>query len=348
MPTWIKEICDDFGWHTETSNTATSQNLFTMAGYSRSLNGNCFTTSGPYGGNDRVLVIGYYSILAKGFTATSEGHINFGFKIVDDNGANCPIIMLDDAGVINQLSLYYINSNNIALYRDTTQIAITTSGAFVRGVRHFIQFRWVINNSTGVGIVRVNNEEVINFSGDTQASGSISTANNIRYYRNPDGAGGSQNTYDNIMAYTDSASWPLNEARYIRGLPDAAGNYSQFTPLSSTNVSQVDEQQPDSDTTYNENTSVGNRDSFGTNLAVASGVSVLGSFEEAWVKKTDAGTRELKTFVRVGSTDYDGDANNITTDYLRYRNWRSQNPATAAAWTPAEINAAEVGYKDHA
>src|SRR6185369_10251257 len=43
----------------------------------------------------------------------------------------------------------------------------------------------------------------------------------------------------------------------------AAGNYAQFTPLSSTNVSNVDDTHGnDGDTTYNAGTAAGNKDTF--------------------------------------------------------------------------------------
>jgi hypothetical protein len=62
-------------------------------------------------------------------------------------------------------------------------------------------------------------------------------------------------------------------------------------------------------------------------------------------RKDDAGGRTLRSLTRVSGNDYEGDSQNVGTDYRVYRQIIEKNPNTTAAWTESEINGAEFGYK---
>ena len=47
----------------------------------------------------------------------------------------------------------------------------------------------------------------------------------------------------------------------------------------------------------------------------------------------------------MSGTDYEGDSQNVGTDYRYFRQIIEKNPNTTAAWTESEINTAEFGYK---
>lgn len=124
----------------------------------------------------------------------------------------------------------------------------------------------------------------------------------------------------------------------------ANGNYAQFTPLSSTNESNVDEATPDDDTTYNSDSVVGHRDSFTHDALPTNGTPYIVQVATD-ARKDDAGTRTMKNFLRESSTDYDAAAAQSLLDtYTILRDIWNSDPA-GGAWTQAAIDAAEIGYK---
>ena len=340
MPTFVAGGCEHFHWLTETSYNATAQGLILGAGFAQQENGGPFySAAGPYTG-DRCVLAGSDSAISRSLGgAIAEVHFHLYYKFTITFGGAYFFGLFD--GSTQQLSIGRSSNGDLYLYRGATIIA-TAYGVLSAGIWNYIQFRAVIDPSSGVGIVRVNNVEKINFSGNTR-----NTANNqvtdwrIHTVYTSD-------AFAHIVSYSDSGSWPLNECRYMVGDPDAAGNSAQFTPLSSTNVSNVDEQQPDGDTTYNSSTTPGNKDTFGTDMNVPSGKTVHLTMEDAWAKKTDAGARDLRTVVRSGGTDYESSSFALSSGYILYRNIRTVDPNTSSAWTPSGVNAAEVGYKDQA
>lgn len=126
---------------------------------------------------------------------------------------------------------------------------------------------------------------------------------------------------------------------------DAGG----FTPNTGTNWSNLTEQVQDFDTSYNEGSGTGTRDSFVIEdlsgrvdaSAVVKGVSVR-------MFCTQSATGEsIRPYLLIGGTRYYGDT--VTPNingkygYLNYV-WET-NPATASAWTVTDVDGIEAGYE---
>ena len=128
--------------------------------------------------------------------------------------------------------------------------------------------------------------------------------------------------------------------------PTAAGDKAQWTPLSSTNVSNVDDTTDDGDTTYNATSTLNQIDSFvmadtGYAAGTVKGVEVVMD-----ARRTDASaTARLAPLWRIGSTDYVGSDLIPRSTYLFLRALYRLSPATSAAWTVSELDGAELGYK---
>lgn len=128
-------------------------------------------------------------------------------------------------------------------------------------------------------------------------------------------------------------------------VPNGAGSTTDFTPSTGSNWENVDDVPPDDDTTYNASATPGDIDT----LALGSLVTTTGTVKGIQVtnrwRKDDAGSRSARRVIRVGTTDYEGDVVTLTDDYVSATDVIEQNPDTSAAWSIADVNALEAGYK---
>ena len=140
----------------------------------------------------------------------------------------------------------------------------------------------------------------------------------------------------------------MGDIRVSALYPTGAGAHADFTrgaTDSGANWSQVDETAPNSDTDFNASADVGNIDSFAMGNIGQTAATILGVQTNIFARKTDAGTRNLAPFERSGTTETPGTGVPLSTAYTYQRATADVNPATGIAYTLAEINALEVGYK---
>lgn len=146
--------------------------------------------------------------------------------------------------------------------------------------------------------------------------------------------------------------------------PNGAGGVTQWTPLSSTNVSNVDEgfTSTDGDSTYNSSSTTGQIDTFTyADYGITAPSTPIGGVELLTsLRRTVTGgtTPVMRAVCRIGGVNYftnfiDSILNGVTipgaiqndTSY----HWHSAvfytNPATGALWTYTDIDAAEFGYE---
>jgi hypothetical protein len=79
-------------------------------------------------------------------------------------------------------------------------------------------------------------------------------------------------------------------------------------------------------------------------LGYAAG-TIHGAQQVIYAKKSDAGAKKLRFICRLGGIDYSGGVTELSEVFSYHRYMWETSPATGKAWTPAEINAAEFGYK---
>ena len=261
------------------------------------------------------------------------------------NGA---VFMFLDVGGDAQACLCISSTGALILKRGSTSgITLATSDeALQAGKWYYVEGKITIANSGGTFSARINGRECASYTGDTRYSTSYEKANAIKMYGMPsavkiwyddlyicDGTGSSHNDY-------------LGDVRVDTLFPSAAGNATEFTPTgSANNWENVDDTSPDEDTSYNASDTAGQKDSFGFSDLSALSSTVLGVQANMLVRKDDAGTRILRSLIRTGGTDYEGSDLSLADSYTNLTQIWMQNPSTAAAWTEAEVNAAEFGYK---
>jgi hypothetical protein len=137
----------------------------------------------------------------------------------------------------------------------------------------------------------------------------------------------------------------LGDVRVEALFPNGAGNYSQFTPVNaSPNYACVDETNPNDETDYVESASAGDKDSYTyTNLTAGTG-TVLGVCPKMRVRKTDAGTREIRALARLSGSDAVGVTKALSTDWTTEQDVLETKPG-GGAWGIADVNSAEFGVE---
>jgi hypothetical protein len=132
----------------------------------------------------------------------------------------------------------------------------------------------------------------------------------------------------------------------VRSLfPMAAGHYTDWTsaPTRNSNTANVSDILPET-TDYNMSSVVGQTDTFAYTdiapLAVVHAVQPL-----LYAGKDDAGLRQIVPVLRAEGTDYVGSIITLRGGGQYYIRTLDTNPADDGAWEPADVNAAEFGYR---
>lgn len=263
-----------------------------------------------------------------------------------DTPATSPrvLIRLRD-GSTEQLSVTVEADNSIAVRRGDysgTSVAQSSPCKLPPGAWSFLEFKATIHPSAGSVEVKLNGVTVLSATGINTRNSSNSYATEILFW---------QAYIDDLYVLDTTGSAPYNDflgdIRVRTLYPSGAGSSTQWTPLSSTNVSNIDDQgTADSDTSYNSSDTAAQQDLFAVdNLPDTSG-TVL-AVQARWkARKDDGGTREVKTLVKAGGTTDSGPTEALGMSYVSYLgDILTENPDTAAEWAISEVNAVELGYE---
>jgi len=154
---------------------------------------------------------------------------------------------------------------------------------------------------------------------------------------------------DTTGSHTNTFLGPSAGIETIR--PNGNGNYNDFVGSdtnSTDNYLHVDDSTADDDSSYTEASVATDKDSYAYGNLTESIDSVSGIQVHTRAKK-DGGTeaREMKNFVRVSSTDYEGGGTENLADgtYKNFVDIWDDNPNAASTWTETTVNALESGVK---
>jgi hypothetical protein len=155
-------------------------------------------------------------------------------------------------------------------------------------------------------------------------------------------------SYDDFYSVTPTGGVStsfLGESRVQTIGMNTNGNSTQWTPLASTNVSQIDETLVDNDTSYNLSSTVGQIDTFNPkNLGTTTPIFAVQTVITA--RKDDVGARSISADIYDGSTDHiNATVHGLLSSYQGFFDIYETDPSTSAQWTQAGFNARQFGYK---
>lgn len=232
----------------------------------------------------------------------------------------------------------------ISAYRGTTLLGTSASVVLTLNVWHWINVIGVIHDTTGSVRILVDGAEVLTLTAqDTRNAGTTGLATSLQISRNNNN---DNRDYDDLIVRDDSTAIP--DHRIATLVPSGNGNSSQFTGSdgnSTDNYLLVDEVPHNSDTDYVESSTAGQIDTYAMGNLPAGAATVLAVQERLVARKTDAGARAGRTVIRSGGANYEGADIALADTYVSYGTLRLTDPATAATWTVANVNALEAGAK---
>lgn len=202
-----------------------------------------------------------------------------------------------------------------------------------------VEFRVYLDSTNGEWEVRLNGATWFSGTGNTINSGN--TANTVRL----GGLSSCTAYYDDFNLRFAAGYEPggfFGDCKVLTRLPDGPGSAAQLTSSSGNpNWQNVNTALPDL-ATYNHSLTPGDKD-----LYAFAALNDPGAIRAVQVNllanKSDAGLRLIVPRIKSGATEEAGAAQALSTDNRYYtRSWEV-DPNTAAAWTAANLDAAEFG-----
>lgn len=262
-----------------------------------------------------------------------------------------------DAGATLHASINVDPVGRLQVWRgsswDGTKLGETEPGVAGTGVWHYVEMSVTLSDTAGVVTLRVDGVTLLNLTGVDTKNGGTNTVfdswNFVRVHSLTPNA-----YHDDVYLTNGAGAAPHNgmlgdivvETKY----PNGNGYANQWTGSDADSVDNyllVDEAgTPDGDTTYVVSAADGDIDSYTIADLTATTGDVLGVQATAYARHTGA-SDNARVFVRIGGTNYAGPDGALASGYSGIPSalW-ALSPATATAWTIAEVNGAEVGVED--
>lgn len=276
------------------------------------------------------------------------------FGLWDTAGADLVALfyLYDETEDLTQGTLFYDHANERLIYRrgwiTDTVLWTGTTGGVPAGEGYFIELSVNFHNSTGTIIVKVDGTEVANLTSQDTINGSAFSGIN---YVGPamDTSTGHGNAVIGFCAmYVNDDGTFLGPGR-VRVVEVSADDTTDFTPLASTNVSQVDDgiEAADDDTSYNYSATVGHQDLFAVSGARPANANILAMQAVVRARATANDGRELAAQIDIGAGVVTGPPKGLDSPA-----WRGCHAITApgsaygsVAAAAAALNGSLVGYE---
>ena len=247
------------------------------------------------------------------------------------------ILFLDQYG--NEQCYLHVDSSAILHFRRSTTTYLGESSIpLAISNWQYLEIYVKVDNSGGEVLLKINGVEALNLTSQDTQNTSYANIKQIRFFAI---YSGSSVYYDDL--YVDSSQL-LGDIKVVTKYPNANGTYSDFTPSAGTNYENVDDEFPDDDTTYNDGNAVGDKDSFTIPTTGING-EIVGVQLSNYAKKTGTKHTGIKDLVRIGGSDYLGDEEFLSSDYIYKTKLWEVNPDTSNPWTKSTIGNAEFGLE---
>lgn len=229
-----------------------------------------------------------------------------------------------------------------------TWLGTTSASVLFVGAWTWIQIKVVIHDTTGSveirdasGAVLLNVTSVDTRNAATGYCDSISMGNSSTNEQ--------RGTFDDLHIWDTTGTicntW-TNDSRIDSLVPNGAGAATAFTPSTAPNWSCVNEQ-PYNTTNYVTSATAAQQDLYTFTDLPHVPLNIFSVVKTAVGQKDDAGARSLKLLTRRSATTYAGTAQTLDLGAdKRLVEVLEADPSTSAAWTVANLNAAEFGYEN--
>jgi hypothetical protein len=299
----------------------------------RHASGYCIHQYADYGYLYKTLESNYITILVGlAFNATNTDDVS-------------PFLKLGDAATVH-LYLQMDASRHIALYKGDGSLLGTGVAELANGTWYYIEAKATIADVSGECIVRVNEVEQINYSGDTRNAANAYVNRVTLFGRND------HSYYDDFIILDTTGPAPFNDfLGFIRVdtiRPSGAGSNTEWVPSAGSNYQCVDETRITAATIGSDYVAVSGEAHTDTyamaNVPVDLTGSVFAVATNVVAFKAGTAVTSVVPALLIGGNMYSGESLDASVlAYTNYQDIQTVSPATAAAWTSGELNALEFG-----
>jgi hypothetical protein len=282
-----------------------------------------------------------------------SGVIGFAFKFTSTPVAEDYFLDLREASIGRHMSMWLTTSHQLQVRLGLTapNILQTSSRTLAANVWHYLEVKWLIDDTTGSVEVFVNNKKGgwIDFSGDTQQGGNAYLDSLM--LRSGNNLSGQPFNFDDVYILDLLGGAPGNDRlgdSIVETLnPSGVGAEAQWLPSAGSNFQNVDEATPDGDTTFNSSAVVDDDDRFAMDNLVNVPSTVFAVQVQGAFRLENSGNRDVRLKVTDGVTEGQSDDKQPSFDpaYVMQSFMFEDHPTGAAPWSTAEVNAMEAGYR---
>jgi hypothetical protein len=261
---------------------------------------------------------------------------------------NQRIFEFRDTGNASQVTIGVQSTGTISVKRGGVggvEIGLTESPAITAEAYQHVEAMVFFSNTVGTVEVRVNGVTVLSLTGvDTVATSNVECSQVV--FSGGQGGGAQGGRMDDVFCYDDTGSFNntfIGDRRVLTLFPDADTVQADWTPVGSgTGFGAIDEANPDGDTTY---ISAGIPDSngvvseFGMENLPAGVSAISGVVLVNMSRKTEAGIANVQMSIISGASETAGTDQPMTEIYTYRQDVFEIDPASAAPFTPSEVDA---------
>lgn len=253
------------------------------------------------------------------------------FQLFDNTTAQCSIVFRSDGAIL-------LRSGG-----PTGTILATYTNAFtLLNTWYAFEIEVVINNTTGSFAVRRDGSTSNDFSATSLNTrpGSNSYANKVLVCNN----GFIEHDIDDFFWRSDASSvaW-IGDIRCYARMPASDASVQFTRSAGATNASCVDEAQQNALTDYVSDATVGHADLYNIATISSTPLSVVAVTTRGYMQKSDAGARTANVQLKSGATTVNTPTLTLTTSWQWAWRIDTVNPNGGAAWTPAAVDALQLG-----
>ncbi len=290
---------------------------------------------------------GNVNYLQKTFIANPTIIVGFAFKMASLPASAATLCAFYE-GATRHVNIQLNTSGQFVVQRAGTTLVTSASG-ITAGSFQYIEIKVKVHDTTGTVDVLVDGVNFATFTGDTRNVGAVGTIDTFFFLGETGSAAVNPvaNIDDFYLLDTNGSTnnTYLGDIRVECKIPNGAGNYAQWTPSASTNVSNIDDATPDGDTTYNSSATAAQKDSFTIPAITPTTGTIYAVAVNLHARKDDAGARSIRALARLSGTDLTGATKAVTTSYVNYQEVFETKPG-GGAWAVADANGAEYGYDE--
>lgn len=269
--------------------------------------------------------------------------IGFGFKI-DALVTNSFVFF--QSGTSTNVRLELKSNGSLEMKGPTgATLGSTETGLIVVDTWFYIEMKVKVDDLVGEVELRV--DKVVKFAVidlDTQINSGQPHSNRVTVR----GFSGANCFYDDFYILDPTGAKNnnfLNISIVTPMFPNAAGDFTDFTPDSGSNFARVNEKSTDDDTSHVESSTTGDKDLHNQDNVTPSGI-IRGIQVNTEVRDTIGGGSSLKSLVKSGTTTDTGPADSIAgTSYEYDTRILEDDPDISGAWVTSALDAVQVGYE---